>query len=273
MFKTLAFALIFLVAACSPESHPEDGGYDNSVFLSAPERKYIAETVVRVGVGAARGPFVIVDADKTVHGLAPDYLKLIAEKTGLKIQYVQFSTLADGMRLFQEKKIDVIPAMPITQARTGAMSFTDPYLTISSTMLLKGLPAQFPLQVGVGRGYAIESYLGPISSQVQLVPFDTNEQAFAELLKGNLGAIILSSAEADYLEQKFHKTFSRASVDFEQETAFAYQKDNPTLGLILQKGLEAINEEEHRKIQANWLSPKSAEEAAENASAASATLP
>jgi len=60
-------------------------------------------------------------------GLSIEYIQLLANKAGLKIEFVSGHTWTELLSLFRNKQIDVIPAIYKNRERAAYTLFTEAY--------------------------------------------------------------------------------------------------------------------------------------------------
>ena len=257
MFKTVIVTfLLSLVIGCAKTEEEIPGG----VYLSGPERQYVAENVVRVGIAYSHGPYQMINIDNEPFGMSKDYLDLVVKRTGLKVKFVPYNTFKEGFDAFKLDKTDMVLTIKQTEDRMTYASFTDPYISMNTTMLVHQLPIVIPMKVAYTEGTAVADYLQTMAGSLQLIPMPDAETGFKRLMSDELGAIVVDVATADFLEAKYETTFSRSPVNFVYEFSMAYQKPNAILGLILQKGLAAITNEEDEAIRSRWLTKQTAQQ-------------
>jgi ABC-type amino acid transport substrate-binding protein len=85
-------------------------GQEN-VELTDQERAWVAASpVLKVGNETDWPPFDFA-INKEAKGYSIDYLRLIAEKTGLRLEFVNGYTWAQLMEMFQNGDLDIMPAI------------------------------------------------------------------------------------------------------------------------------------------------------------------
>jgi len=136
----------------------------------------------------------------TPKGLSIDYLELVAEKAGLKIEFVSGFTWGELLDQFKSKEIDVIPALYRNLEREAFTLFTEPYYQgrLSVFTHKQGVKV-LEMSDLVGRRVGIQTAHGSIphlQSQIPGIRFveDPRPEVLVKMLgKKGLDAIIGSS--------------------------------------------------------------------------------
>lgn len=119
--------LIFLLT-CLFFSFPVAYGKNNSnIKLTDEEKNWIQNNpTIRVANELDWPPFDFNETG-TPKGLGIDYIKLLAKKTGVEIEFVYGYAWADLIELFKQRKIDVMPVFYKNKEREKFTLYTEPY--------------------------------------------------------------------------------------------------------------------------------------------------
>jgi len=99
----------------------------NTISLSAAEQDFLdIHPVIRVANEMDWPPFDYNEFGRP-KGLSIDFIKLLANKAGFKIQFVNDYTWTQLLTLFQKKQIDVIPGLYKNKAREAYTLYSKPY--------------------------------------------------------------------------------------------------------------------------------------------------
>ncbi len=199
-------------------------------------------------------------------GYSIDMMKLIAKKTGLKLEYTQGYYWDKLLQKTKAGEIDVLPAIWKTKAREEFLNFTSPYFTgeyilvvrkggsISSVKDLAGKV------LAVVKGAAFNNIIKQRHPEIHLMEVADDNQALVNLRIGKADAYMGGRAVANYIIQDSNildlqvvdsDTF--ADLPNVGELHMAISKQNPILASILQKGLNAINVNEKQQLQRRWI--------------------
>jgi ABC-type amino acid transport substrate-binding protein len=139
--------------------------------------RVLSSNVLRVGVNPNYKPFSFEQDGKRV-GVDIDIASLLAEKLGVKAEFVVPESFSDLIPMLQANKIDIIIAgMSITFDRAKAVDFTVPYFETGLSILLNKVRAA-KLGISNAKDYqTIESTLDKNGKADRLVIAVTNGKA------------------------------------------------------------------------------------------------
>jgi lysine/arginine/ornithine transport system substrate-binding protein len=201
--KKVSLALVAVAAACAAGS------------VSAADLKEL-----RFGVEASYAPFESKTASGQLQGFDIDVGNAVCAKLQVKCVWVEndFDGLIPAL---QARKFDAINSdMTITEQRRQAIAFTDPIYTIPNQLIAtkgSGLqPSAASLKgkhVGVLQGTIQEAYAKArwAPAGVDVVPYQTQDQIYADLSSGRLDA---SFQDAEAASKGFLKKPQGAGFDF-----------------------------------------------------------
>lgn len=220
--KTMKKLLLFMVLAI--------------VFIACGKKEekveVVAEKVYVIGTNAEYPPFESLQNGKIV-GLDADIIEAVAEKLGIKYEWLD--TTFDGLiPALQAKKMDIVIAgMSITTEREKAVNFSIPYLTSKVAFVVnKEKPYQtleelkgkkFGAELGTTKEAAARKIEG-----AEVTPFSSSTGALMALKSGKIDAIVLDESVA----LNFIETNSELMIGVILEgepKAIAFNKDDNEL--------------------------------------------
>ena len=216
----------------------------------APERDY--------------GPFVYLDGDGAVRGLSVDFLALIGEKTGLRFVATEALPLNANLDKAKRGAVDMLTSLRPTPGRAAFLGFTTAYVAIPAALIRRAdQPAGLGLRdmagrtVALGKGYAVEEFVRARYPRVQWLALASDDAALAALVAGQVDGVVADVASLQFLVSRrgWNQLVVAGHVGFEYPLSFAYRKDLPMLGEVVQRGLRAISAAERRHLLARWLPP------------------
>ena len=233
------------------------------VLLSAEEKLWLSENKeVVVGGSHDFRPFNFVDKDGQYQGIANDYLKEISRLTGLKYR-VSINTWQNSLEQIKNNELHILPSVYKTKERESFLNFSTPYfealdyffvhkdVSVSSFEDLAGKRLAIP------KGYAHRQIISKHFPDIIFIDSDTVGGAIdlvlerkADLLFDTYGALMY------ILEQEGINTiipFKSTRHLGKNPIHIVSSKKHPLLATIIQKGLDAIPEETHRKIYRHWF--------------------
>lgn len=235
------------------------------IKLSTDEEAWLeAHPVIRVHNEMRGPPFNFNIKDKPT-GYSIDYMNLLAEKLGIRVEYITGPSWNDFLGMIKEKKLDVMLNIVNTEQRRSYMLFTDNYLDMpngiyvregsqpfSSLSELKGL--RLTLSKGVFEQELLEKYYPDINLHQVKDSFEMLEA----LSNGKSDAMIGEMAVMNYLMRTHAYTNIKMTGTvndkrFDNILNLGVRKDWPILRNILQKGMNAITFDETRELQERWV--------------------
>jgi len=248
MFKIIAVVLLALVVGCSK---PID---ESKIPLTEEELAYISShPFVSWAAEENRPPYVFVEGND-ISGLAPEYLALIAKKTGLKFKPISTGSFNSSIDALRQGKVDVMTSIRPTPESAEFMGFTPPFAYQGGVFVFRvnTLPRS-PLTTGILKDSAAKKYLQSRFPDMNLIETEDDEQSISLLQKGLLDGSVTDSATAIYLAKKGGVATRYAIINFDYPYSFAYRRDDRVLGSILTKAISAIKPEDKSKLNSKWL--------------------
>ncbi|MEO4046000.1 response regulator [Pseudomonas sp. CAU 1711] len=237
--------------------------------LDAAERAWLAEhPVLRVGIERSGWPpFDLIDPQGKHRGLSGDYLTLLGQRLGLRLQPVLLEDWGTAMRALREGKVDVLPSVARTAERETFMAFTQPYLVSSSLIFTRSdLEVQRVADlagrlVAIERGYVLQQALRDSVPGVKLLEVRDTEAALRAVSSGRAEAYVGDMIVASYLIRERNLT----NLELRGETGlstsefrFAARRDQAQLVALLDKALASLSDAEREAIKERWLPPLTA---------------
>lgn len=241
--------------------------------LTETEASFIKDhPVIKVANENDWPPFDYTELGKP-KGFSIDLIRLLANKSGLQIEFVNGYTWGQLLYQFKNKNIDVIPALYRNKERELFTLFTEPYHVSKMGVLThkkrNGINKVSDL---IGKRVGIQKSDGSIPMIKTKVPgIILVEHAHTEMLMDLLAthqvdAIIANPLLLVYLANRNKDlqlniaTYIETSAKEKLRTAMhvGVRKDYPLLHQILEKALKAVTNEEMAEIEEKWLFDESA---------------
>ncbi len=227
------------------------------------EKLFIKEhPAVRLGIDPEFVPFEFIDTDGVYKGIAADYIKLISERTGIRMEVQGELTWTEAYELAVERKLDVLPCISKTADREQYFLFSTPYYYFQRVIVIKesndtinGMEDLSRIKVAVQANSSHHSYLKTIPG-LQLNLYKDVEDALAAVSDGTETAFVGNLATTSYLIKSNGFTnlkFIKLDSPEKQALYFAVRKDWPILVSIINKGLASVTEEEKIEINNRWI--------------------
>lgn len=265
----LFLGLLYMLVAsallhASTTSPPIINSSSNNLSFSKAEQHWLAQNhLVRVRVGDY-APIQFFDKKPT--GIAVDYLNIIAEKTGIQIEYLMGVSWGDALKKMQDRNgIDLLLGAVSTKERRNYLAFTDNYLSFPSVIFtqedsefissLKDLSGKV---VSVQNKVVVHDLLVKQYPDVRLLPKDTVEEALRSLVTRESDAYVGNLTVGSYyiLTNGWNNIKVAAPTGFDpQSLAMAVRSDWPELAQIINKVLTTITPAEHATLRSQWSTP------------------
>ncbi|MBV1928736.1 MAG: transporter substrate-binding domain-containing protein [Gammaproteobacteria bacterium] len=262
LLLTGLFALLFLTSLCHATSNTTPNTSDRA-NLSPAEKTWIkAHPTITVGGSPDWTPFNFQNEKGEYSGIASDYLKLIAAKTGLSFE-VSIAPWSVSLQKLLDNKIDLLGAVYYTEERNRDLNLSTPYFEVLDFFFIrddihaKTLKDLNGMRVAIPKGYAHIQFVQKHFPEINIIEVDTFSEAVdavlekrADLLYDTYGSLIYT------IEKKGINTivpFKSTGYLGKKHIHIATRKQLSELASIIQKGLDAISENEQRAIYTKWL--------------------
>ena len=248
------------------------------VILTIEERTWIEQhPVIRVHNELDWPPFNFNDNGQP-RGFSIDYMNLLAERTGLQIEYISGPSWQQFLGMVQSDELDVMLNITITPERDEFLNFTDNYIHSPSVVMVRDptLEAQslqdlHGKRVAVTAGFSTEEILARDHPEIVIVPVADSLDALYAVLDGRADAMVDDLPVTEYLIREnsingLHIAFITRDPLLASYNAVGVRKDWPVLRDILQKAMDTLTEEEVTELRQKWLGLPSEPEAQESLS-------
>ncbi|ARP40590.1 ATP-binding protein [Vibrio syngnathi] len=236
--------------------------------LSHNERQWIkSHPVLKIGIDPNSLPYEAVSSKGEYIGMIDDYLTLIEQKTGLRLEHVDVGSWKETRRLVDHRKVHLVSAAVENRSlgenvKAGKKLFSS-RLAIASRRDVNSLVLEEAagwkigiLEAGANTEAIIDSYPDINWSMVS----STND-GLERVDSGELDAMIDTVDVLNYLIDSFgyRGIGIIGRLDFFLSPTLHVIKSEPLLLSIVNKAIGSISAEDHQKISAKWTAPKAIE--------------
>ncbi len=236
------------------------------VKLTRQERKWIGRhPVIRVSSEPDYAPFDF-QRDGQPAGYSVDYVKLIAEKLGIRLQFVQ-DTWANLLDKSRRRELDLIHTIfNAPKSRDEFLTFTKPYKITAHAIITRADMTQITSvndlnhrTVALVTDDSITDWIRQRFSGVIVLKVDTFEAALRAVAFGQADATIMVLPVANHLIRSLLLTNLKVAAEMNHpakrnaEYRLAVRKDWPEFVPILEKAMESITQEELVALDSRWL--------------------
>lgn len=214
----------------------------------APERDY--------------GPFVYVGEDGKARGLSVELLTAIAPYGGLTLQTTEPADLNTILAQVREGKVDLVSSLRPTPERAAFLDFSPTYVDVPAVLVMRsGAEKRYTLadlqgaKVGVGKAYAVESFVRTKHPQVDWVSLPNDLLALKALARGELRAVVADAASVQFLrkQEALPDLDIHGAIGFQYSLSFGVRKDRPDIQSAVKQGLQKLPRGERDAIVARWM--------------------
>jgi ABC-type amino acid transport substrate-binding protein len=210
-------------------------------------------------------PYSYQNSSGTPQGLSIDYIDLIAEKIGAKIQYLPArsrSQILDDVR--QNKKGDVVTSLTDTKEREDILYFSDTYVTTPAVIVVRkdldkgktlALSDLTGKKVAIGDQYAVEEFVRINNPRIVIESVVDDESGLQQVVLGEVDAAIMDITSLSFYlsKQVLNSVKVVGNTGFEYKLSFAVPKDKEILQSILDKGLQQISTNDRQILIDKWV--------------------
>ncbi|UOP12566.1 bifunctional diguanylate cyclase/phosphodiesterase [Pseudomonas palleroniana] len=234
-----------------------------ALTLSDDERSWLADhQKLRLGVDASWPPFEYRDENGRYQGLAADYVRLIQDRLGVRINLIEPANWTAVLEQAKHNQLDLLPGIMSTPERQSYMAFTRPYLDFPIVILahvggakprdLKGL---YGLKIAVVENYAPHELLRTHHPDLNLVAMPNVSSTLQALATDEVDAVVgdLASSVWSLRQLKLDGLYVSGETPYRYQLAMGVPRDEKILVGILDKVLADLSPDETDAIQQHWV--------------------
>ena len=233
--------------------------------LTETEKKWLdAQPVIRVHNETASPPFNFAEHGRP-KGFSIDYMRLLAEKIGLQIEFVTGPTWDAFLGMMKTGELDVMLNIAKTTEREAYLAYTPEYVTLTQTLytrddfpLVRSIEDLYGKRIAVPKGFYIAELLKPYP-QVEIVTVRDIVEAIHFVSVGKADALYDIMPAVNYLTKKHQITNLKVGGDIGVEAGrpmplhLAVPRKDTVLAGILTKGMALVTDEEYQRLSDRWL--------------------
>ncbi|VVM36714.1 Virulence sensor protein BvgS [Pseudomonas fluorescens] len=221
-----------------------------------------AHPKIRVLVAGSYAPLTFFDDRDQLQGLSADLLKIVQQRTHLKVEIVRSSSVPDMLEMLQNQQADLIAALSIGDFRLKARQYTRPYLispfvvvTRRSGTPINDLEELKGERLAIPTGNPLSNWILQQHPEIIQVPVPTATRGIELLSEGDVVASVHTQYGADYfIKHHFQQDLRIAAVIGPNpgRIAMVVGTDNMILKSIINKVLLDIPPEELKTLNDRW---------------------
>lgn len=239
----------------------------NQINLTAEELAYIKQNpIIRVHTEEQWAPYNFIENNQP-KGFSNDYIKLIAEKVGLKVEFMMGISWEDFLLLLAQKKVDVLTNTAITEDRLKFAIFSEkPVFNLVNALLYKRGEEEFTNltqlknhNLAVVRGFFSQELLTKQYPEINLLLTNSTLDSMKQVEIGKADAVLDGHATLNYYLDRYffgnlvnHPLVDESIFAEPSPLHLAIRNDRPILKSILDKAMMAVSDEELSLLYQKW---------------------
>ncbi len=237
--------------------------YSQSVSLTYSEQLWLKDhKTIKLAPDPNFQPIEFFDENGIYKGLAADYARLISNKLGLNFQIIKCEDWVEVIQKTESGEVDMLNAVVKTSHREKFLTFTTPYLSIPSVIIVREssgvnltLSDLKGKTVSMVAGYGYIDIIRNQNPEIIIELANDISTGLREVSFGKIDAFIGDLATTSYyIEQNKIVNLKIASeIKPSNVSGFAVRSDWPELVSILDKGITAITDKERQTIINKWI--------------------
>ena len=238
---------------------------DPHLAFTLEEQQFIKDhPVIVVGGEEDWPPYDFVENGEYT-GAGKDYLAALEKYTGLTFDIRTGHSWQQLLEDIRSKQLDVLPVIFWNKQRASYLNYTDPYLLVRQYFFvhedaqedIESISDLYGKTVAIPKGYAQIDLLNDKHPNIHIVEVADPLAAIDAVITSRADALIENTALIRYLIEKHNiqgiKPIFASNIGI-NNIHMGIRKDWPILRDILQKGLNAITQEEKAAISKKWIS-------------------
>lgn len=262
LFKHMIAALLIAITIgnVAAQSNSEE------ISLTEEERSWIAEhPKITASNNISFAPYDFVSAGEPA-GLSIDYLNLLTAKVGLKVEYVNFGSFYETLKMAMEQKIDVIHTLSKNDERQEHFNFSTPYFIDQIALYgrvgsekIDNIKDLKDKRIGLVKGQYISSSYQKHYPDLNYVEFNNNREGLRALISNKIDVYPYDIMPVEYaISQNDMHGIEIIGDEFiiensEIDSRVAVHKNNPMLMSILNKSIASVTDEEFEIVFDKWV--------------------
>jgi HD-GYP domain-containing protein (c-di-GMP phosphodiesterase class II) len=262
-FSGLRFAAAVILTCAAFASGVEFARGADTIPLSPAEQEWLNKHSEWRVAGDYSPPFGWIDKDGVYRGMGADYDELFSKKLGTSVRAIPAASWEESMQQLQDGRCDVCTLMIFTPERAKLVNFSREILELPTVALvrtdsklkIKSAGDLAGKTVAVVRSWAIHEQLLRDYPRIRLESRDSIAEAILAVSDGSVDAFAGNMASTSYALEKLGITNLKVAcmMPYVYSMRVGVRKDWPELVPILDRAIEAITEEEQRKIITRWM--------------------
>jgi PAS domain S-box-containing protein len=235
------------------------------IKLTSQEQAWLKDhRVIRVHNEKAWPPFNYFENGSPL-GLSIDYMNLLAERLGVKVEYVTGPSWNEFLGMIQKKDLDIMLNIVKTEDRMKYLLYTEPYIRNPNVIIssekhpYETIQKLFGKTVAIPKGFFYEEVLTKSFPQIKLLLVEDSLAGLKAVTFGKADAALGEEAVVRTLVNKNMLTGLRISGEVEignpdlVNLRIGVRDDWPLLQSAIMKAMAGITPQEMNQLRQKWL--------------------
>ena len=242
----------------------------NNIKLTEEERQFIKNhPIIRISNEMDWPPFDFVEDNKPA-GFSIGLAKLIADKIGVELDFINGHTWSELVDLYKNKKIDVLHSLYKNKEREKIGLFTESYFSNRNRFVIRddspridSIKDLYGKKIAVIKGWPLESYIKQNYKSIEIIPTENLAESLNLIDNGQVDATIELKAVSKYLIRKnLYKNLKISGWFKEYDNShpkglhFSVRKDWKIFYQIFEKALKSVSLADIEKLENRWIDLK-----------------
>ncbi len=239
-------------------------GNNGEINLTPEERTWLSEhKIIRVAADPGLAPLEFIDQKGDVSGISGTYLAEISRLLDVQFQWVENQNWAEGYDKIKSGEADIVSAATPTPDRRKYLEFTDSYMSLTSMIFtrkenqpLGTMEALHDHKVAQVKDYAVTSFIKQDYPDIDVIEFNSVNEALLNVNNGNAEAFIGSMVIASPViaDENLEDIIVAGESPYKVEEVIGIRKELPLLISSMQKAIRSIPSIEKNAINRKWMS-------------------
>ncbi|MBF0226120.1 MAG: transporter substrate-binding domain-containing protein [Desulfobacterales bacterium] len=208
-------------------------------------------------------PFEQINENRQHEGMAADFIKIIRERIGTKIQLVPTKNWGESLHFAKNRKCDILSLAQEIPERKEYMNFTEPYIqmpiviaTRFDELFIDDIKKILNKKLAGIKDFSYMKRLKERYPDITIIEVMNVQEGINKVRSGEVFGFIDSMASIGYAMQRSGMMDIKVTGKFDiaWNLSIAVRNDDPLLFSIIQKALSSVSEAEHQNIYNKWIS-------------------
>lgn len=238
----------------------------NQIFFTEDEKAWISENpTVKASSSTLYAPFDF-NRSGLPAGLSIDYLGLVSQKVGLKVEYVKYVDFPNSLAGAINNEVDIIHSTGKNQQRATQFLFSKPYFEDTfanfgrvGSQRITSIEDLKKLRIGIVKTHMVADVYKKKYPDFNLIEYDNYLDVKSGLLLNEVDVFTGNNSVVEFfISQNNIQGLEKIGDDLVMDNVtsdlhIAVQKNNQILMDIINKGMSAVTDEEFRQIVEKWI--------------------